>query len=216
MPGPVISMEIHNEDKSFFSTSKRQTFLLLCLATFAVLFIKKSLIENETAAFEFMADQPQGSILYLRSALQYISIPLIYLWKFTSLGFIIWVGCFLFGYRVTFSQCWGLVLVAEFVFLVPELIKIVWFLAIKTDPTYYDIQAFYPLSLMNLIDYQELPSRYAYPFKALNLFEPLYWYILALGIRHFARKGMNPAWFIVLGFYVPIFLLWLIFYMIVY
>lgn len=209
-------METSSEEKSIFAVPKRQTLLLLCLATLTVLFIKKTMIENETAAFEFLADQPQGSILYLRSAFQYLSIPLIYLWKFTVLGFVIWVGCFLFGYRVTFSQCWGVVLVGEFVFLIPEIIKIVWFFAFQSDPNFYEIQAFYPFSLMNLVDYQELPTRYAYPCKALNLFEPLYWYVLALGIQHFAKKGMKPAWTIVLGFYVPIFLLWLLFYIIVY
>jgi hypothetical protein len=209
-------MELSPSPKSIFYLPKRQTFLLICLATLTLLFIKKSMIENETAAFEFMADQPEGSILYVRSALQYVSIPLIYLWKFTVLGFVIWVGCFLFGYRVTFSQCWGLVLIAEFVFILPELIKITWFLFIETDPNFYDIQAFYPFSLMNLVDYQDLPTRYAYPFKALNLFELLYWYVLALGIQHFAKRGMKPAWTIVLGFYVPIFVLWLLFYIIVY
>jgi hypothetical protein len=182
-------MELSTETKSIFSLPKRQTFILICLATLILLFTKKSMIENETAAFEFMADQPAGSI---------------------------WIGCFLFGYRVTFSQCWGIVLVGEFVFLIPELIKIVWFLVIQSDPNYYEIQAFYPLSLMNLVDYQDLPTRYAYPFKALNLFEPFYWFVLALGIQHYARRGMKPAWTIVLGFYLPVFLLWLLFYIIVY
>lgn len=209
-------MEISSGLDPFFSAPKRQTFLLICLTTLVLLFVKKSMIENETAAFEFLADQPQGSFLYIRSALQYVSIPLIYLWKFTSLGFVIWVGCFLFGYRVTFAQCWGIVMVAEFVFVIPELMKIFWFLLIQSDPNFYDIQAFYPLSIMNLVDYTELSTRYAYPFKALNLFEILYWYVLALGINFFARKGMRPAWKIVLGFYVPVFLLWLLFYTIVY
>lgn len=208
-------MEITPESKSIFSLPKRQSFILICLATLMLLFVKKSMIENETAAFEFMADQPAGSILFVRSTLQYISIPLIYAWKFTALGFVLWMGCFLFGYRVTFSQCWGIVMVAEFVFLIPELIKIIWFLVIYTDPNYYDIQAFYPLSIMNLVDYQELPSRYAYPFKALNLFEPMYWFVLALGIQHYAKRGMKPAWIIVMGFYLPVFLLWLLFYIIV-
>lgn len=209
-------MDISTEQKSIFSAPKRQTFLLLCLATLTVLYVKKAMIENETAAFEFLADQPQGSLLYVRSALQYFSIPLIYLWKFTSLGFVIWIGCFLFGYRVTYAQCWGIVAVAEFVFLIPELIKITWFLTVQSDPNYFEIQAFYPFSIMSLVDFHELPTRYAYPFKALNLFEPLYWYVLALGIKHFAKRGMKPAWTIVLAFYVPVFLMWLVFYMIVY
>ena len=208
-------MEVTTE-KSIFATPKRQGFILLCVATLTVLFIKKSMIENETAAFEFMADQPEGSILYIRSALQYLTIPLIYAWKFTVLGLVIWMGCFLFGYRVHFSQCWGIVMIAEFVFLLPELIKVIWFLFFQSDPNFYDIQAFYPFSVINLVDYRDLPDEYKYPFKALNLFEPLYWYVLALGIKHFGKRGMKPAWTIVLSFYVPIFLLWLLFYITVY
>jgi hypothetical protein len=209
-------MEVLTEQKSVFETPKRQTFFLICLATLALLFVKKTLIENETAAFEFLADQPEGTVLSLISALQYFSIPFIYAWKFTILGLVIWMGCFLFGYRVTFSQCWGIVLMAEFVFIIPELIKILWFLVIQTDPNIYDIRAFYPFSIMNVADYQELPTRYAYPFKALNLFELLYWYVLALGIKHFGKRGMKPAWTIVLAFYVPIFVLWLLFYIVVF
>ena len=204
------------EEKSVFSVSKRQSFTLLCLATLAVLFVKKSFIENETAAFEFMADQPEGSILYVRSALQYFSIPLIYAWKFTALGFVVWVGCFLFGYRVTYAQCWGIELTAEYIFLVPEILKIVWFMTIDTDPNYFDIQAFYPLSAMNLADYESLPKRFAYPLKALSLFEIIYMVILMAGIKHFSRKGWKPAFIIVSAFYVPVFLFWLVFYMIVY
>jgi multidrug transporter EmrE-like cation transporter len=209
-------MTLTDEDKSIYVYPKRQLFLLICLATLATLFVKKSMIENETAAFEFLADQPEGSFLYLRSALQYLSIPFIYAWKFTALGFVIWVGCFLFGYRVTFSQCWKIVLVAEFIFLVPEVIKIGWFFFVVRDPVFFEIRAFFPLSLMNLLDYRTLDGAYSYPAKALNLFEPVYWFLLVRGITHYTRKETKPAWIIVLGFYVPVFLLWLLFYSIVY
>ncbi len=204
------------EARNIYEHSKRQLFLLICLATLAVLFVKKSMIENETAAFEFLADQPEGSVLYLRSALQYLSIPLIYAWKFTALGFVIWVGCFLFGYRVTYSECWKIVMVGEFIFLAPELIKIGWFFFVERDPNFYEIRAFYPLSVMNFLDYHTLPPQYSYPSKALCVWEPIYWYLLVIGITHYTRKGNRPAWIIVLGFYVPIFLLWLLFYTIVY
>jgi hypothetical protein len=204
------------ERESIYSYSRRQLFLLLCLVTLALLFVKKSMIENQTAAFEFLVDQPLGSVLHLIGLLQYLSIPLIYAWKFTALGFIIWVGCFLFGYRVTFAECWKIVIVAEFVFVIPELIKIAWFFVVVKDPNLFEIRAFYPLSIMNFVDYQTLPPQYSYPFKALNLFEPLYWYMLVVGITHYTRKTARPAWIIVLGFYVPVYLLWLVFYMIVY
>lgn len=89
-------------------------------------------------------------------------------------------------------------------------------MAVETDPTYHDIRAFYPLSLINLVDYFSIDSRYAYPLRALNVFEVAYWFVLVSGIHHFARKEKKIVWLIVLCSYVLIFFLWLCFYMIVY
>ena len=136
--------------------------------------------------------------------------------KFTVIGFVIWVGCFLFGYRVTFSQCWGVAIVSEFIFLLPEVLKIGWFLFAETDPDLNDIRAFYPLSVMNFFDYTEIDKRYHYPLKALNLFEIVYWVLLAWGIQFFTRKGWKSACIIVACSYIFIFFLWLLFYIIVY
>ena len=209
-------MQTPTNTHSLFSADKKLTFLLLCLSTFVLLYVKIAFLENETAAFEFLADRPEGGILRLISALKFVSVPLIYLWKFTVIGFVIWVGCFLFGYRVTFSQCWGIAIVSEFVFLIPEILKILWFLLMVPDPTYNEIRGFYPLSLMNLFDYSSIDTRYAYPLRALNLFEPIYWYLLVSGVHFFARKQKSIAWFIVLCSYVLLFLIWLWFYIAVY
>ena len=209
-------MQTLEETKSLFAANKRLTFILLCLITFLLLYVKKAFIENETAAFEFLQDRPEGGILQLISALQFLTIPFIYLWKFTVIAFVIWVGCFMFGYRVTYSQCWGITVVSEFVFVVPELIKIGWFIFIQTDPNLLDIRAFYPFSLMNFFDYSEIDPKFAYPLKALNLFEILYWVILVTGVHFFARKQKKQAWIIVLCSYVLIFFMWLLFYLVVY
>ncbi len=209
-------MQTSPETKSLFAAEKRVTFLLLCLATFLLLYVKKTFIENETAAFEFLEDRPEGGILQLISLLQFFSIPFIYLWKFTVIGFVIWVGSFMFGYRITYSQCWGITIVSEFIFLIPEFLKIIWFLFIQTDPNLYDIRAFYPFSLMHFFDYYSIDKRYVYPLKALNIFEIGYWALLASGIHFFAHKQKKIAWLIVLSSYVLIFLLWLVFYIIVY
>lgn len=209
-------MKEPNEAKSIFTTDKRLLFVLLCLITLLLLYIKKSFIENETAAFEFLQDRPEGTILQLISTLQFISVPLVYLWKFMVISFVIWVGCFMYGYRVSYIQCWGIVMGAEFIFFIPEILKIMWFLTIETDPTYYDIGAFYPLSLMHFFDYHSIDPRWAYPLRALNAFEPVYWYALVSGVHHYARKDKKIVWFIVISSYVLIFLLWLIFYVVVY
>jgi len=211
---------MHDQSQtSLFSSDKRLTFITLCLISVLLLYIKKFFIEYETAAFEFLQDRPEGMILKLISGLQFLSIPFIYLWKFTVIGFVLWVGCFLFGYRITFSQCWSVVMAAEFVFIVPELIKIVWFLFVVPDPRLNEVLAFYPLSLMNFFDHNEIARRYAYPLRAISVFEVAYVLILVRGVNHYSlriHKQQSATWWIVSSSYILIFLLWLIFYMIVY
>jgi hypothetical protein len=205
-----------SETKSFFSADKKLLFILLCVLTLLLLYIKITFIENETAAFEFLQDRPEGMILRVINAIKFFSIPLVYLWKFTVIAFVVWIGCFMFGYRVTYRQCWGVVIGAEYIFLIPELLKIMWFMFVETDPTYHDISAFYPFSLMHFFDYYSLDRRFAYPLRALNLFEIAYWFMLVTGINYYARKDKKYVWTIVLCSYVLIFFLWLWFYVIVY
>lgn len=213
------SMQNDIEQSSVFDSDKKLTFVILCLLTVVLLFIKKAFIESETAAFEFLQDRPEGMILKAISALQFFSIPFIYLWKFTVIGFVLWVGCFTFGYRITYSQCWSVALLAEFVFIAPEVLKIGWFLFINTDPNLLEIKAFYPLSLMNFFDYLTVAHRYHYPLKSISLFEIGYVWALVLGVNHFsfkAHKQSRATWWIVSCSYILIFLLWLLFYIIVY
>ena len=207
---------MEHEAKSFFAADKRLLFVLLCLITLLLLYVKISLIENETAAFEFLQDRPEGTILKAINAIKFLSIPLVYLWKFTVIAFVIWIGCFMFGYRVTYTQCWGVVIGAEYIFLVPEILKIIWFIVVDTDPTYNDISGFYPLSLIHFVDFEALDKRWAYPLRALNVFEIIYWFLLVQGIHHYARKDKKYVWIIVACSYILIFFLWLLFYSIVY
>jgi hypothetical protein len=204
---------------SLFSADKKLTFITLCLVSVLLLYVKKFFIEYETAAFEFLQDRPEGMILKLISGLQFFSIPFIYLWKFTVIGFVLWVGCFLFGYRITFSQCWSVAMAAEFVFILPELIKIFWFLFIKTDPSLDEVQAFYPLSLMNFVDHHSIAKRYAYPLRALSIFEVIYVLAMVRGVNHYSfriHKQQSATWWIVSSSYIVVFILWLAFYMVVY
>ena len=209
-------MSISHETKSFFSADKKLLFILLCLASFLLLFIKITFIENETAAFEFLQDRPEGTILTIINALKYFSIPIVYLWKVTVISFVVWIGCFMFGYRVTYAQCWGVVVVAEYIFLIPEVLKILWFLFVVKDPAYADIGRFYPLSLIHFADYDTMDRRWAYPLRAINVFEVLYVFLLVQGVHHWARKDKKYVWIIVLCSYVLIFFLWLGFYATVY
>lgn len=205
-----------DETKSIFSADKRLLFLLLCLLTLLFTYTRQVLIDNETAAFEFLQDRPEGFVLRVLNALELVGIPIIYAWKFTVIGFVIWVGCFLYGYRVTYAQCWGIAIGAEFIFLLADILKIVWFVVVVPDPTLAQVNAFYPFSMISFVDYYYIDKRYAYPLRALNLFEVFYWFALVTRIHSVARKDKKVVWWIVSSSYILIFFLWLVFYMIVY
>lgn len=209
-------METMNETKSIFATDKKLLFIFLCLLTLLLLYVKTSFIENETAAFEFLQDRPEGMVLQVISTLRYLAIPIIFLWKFTVIAFVIWIGCFMYGYRVTYAQCWGVVIGAEFIFIIPEILKILYFFTIKLDPTYWDIGSFYPFSLMHFFDYYSIDKKWGYPLRAINAFEVVYWFALVAGIHHYAKKEKKYVWYIVASSYIFLFFLWLIFYVIVY
>lgn len=200
----------------WFSFGTGQLFTVVCVVTLILLFIKKSFIEGELAAFEVLQERGEMGFFHALSAAQYITVPIIYAWKFTITAFILYVGGFMFGYKLTFNDMWRLAIAAELVFFIPELIKIAWFMAVNTDPTYQEIGAFYPLSLMNLFDFGSVADRWHYPLKALNVFEIVYWVILAAGVYVISGKQRKNSIIIVATSYVLWFFLWIGFYLIVY
>lgn len=200
----------------WFSFGTWQLFAVVCIITLILLFLKKSFIESELAAFEILQERGEMAFFHALSAIQYITVPLVYAWKFTVTAFILYVGGFMFGYKLSFRDMWRLAIAAELVFFVPELIKIVWFLAVNTNPTYQEIGAFYPLSMMNLFDFESLHARWHYPLKALNVFEIVYWVVLVAGVYVISGKQRKTSIILVATSYVLWFFLWIGFYVIIY
>ena len=202
--------------RSLLEFDKKIYFLFLCIISFLLLYMKKEFIESEIAAFEILQQRGEMRIFNFITTLQYIAIPLVYLYKFTLTAFIIWVGSFMFGYKITYSKLWGIVAVCETIFLIPEFIKISYFFLFVGDPNYFDLKVFYPFSLLQLFDYTSLPDQWIYPFKAINIFEALYWIALVYAIRYTSNKKLSISYYIVFSSYVLFFLYWLGFYTIMY
>lgn len=191
-------------------------FLLLCILTFLLLFIKKNYIEYEITAFQILDERGQLGLFKAISAMQYLSIPAVYVVKFTFIGFFVWVGCFAFGYRVTYAQCWQLVMASEIIFIFPEIIKIFWFLFFESDPNFAQVRAFYPLSVMNFSDFESIPDKWHYPLKSLNLFEVVYWFLIIAGIYIKSNKVYKQSVIIGITGYILPFIFWLWYYTVVY
>jgi hypothetical protein len=198
--------------EAMLDTGPMAYFLALCIVTFLVLFAKKALVENETVAFQILQEDGRFGPFQIFNTLQFVAIPLIYAYKATLIAFVLWVGSFMFGYKISYKQMWLVALVGETVFLLPEFVKIMWFILIDHQPDIWEIKAFYPLSLMGFFDPETLAPNLHYPLKALNLFEVLYWFVLVEAIHVTAKKKWNYAFAIVFTSYVPFFLMWLVYY----
>jgi hypothetical protein len=83
------------------------------------------------------------------------------------------------------------VIIAEFVFLLVPIFKIIWFYFFQTNYTLEDIQYFYPLSALNIVDYKELEPWLIYSSQVLNLFELIYWLILTNFIGNITETNMD-------------------------
>lgn len=191
-------------------------FIILCLAYFALLFVKKIFIVDTIAAFEILNERGDMWVFDIIYNVQYLSIPIFLTWKFIWTTLFLWIGCFMFGYRLHFNKLFKMVMLMEIFFFLPEILKILWFTLIYSDPDYNDYMAFYPFSLINLVDYTQIDPKWHYPLKAINLFELLYWPLMIFGIYFISGKNLKISMYIVSSSYILFFILWLFFYIMVY
>lgn len=206
-------------ERIFENLLKTPTYLLflgLCLGAILILWTRIQLVENETIAYQILQEQGRFGVFKLFNSLKYLSIPFVYATKLTIIAFILWTGAFMFGYKISFSQMWKIAIIGEFIFLLAELLKVAWLIWVPYEPDIWDIRAFYPLSLMNFFDHGSIPSNWVYPLQSINVFEPVSWLLYVYGIHYTAHKKLDYAYAIVFTTYVPVFIIWLIYYTIVY
>lgn len=202
--------------EDWYQFDSKLFFVILCVLYLLVYILKRTFVIADIAAFEILQERGEMWIFDLFFGFQYVSVPFFIAWRITMTSFLLWVGCFMFGYRLTYRELWRWTMFAELIFLVPEFLKLIWFMMSAGDPVYQDIVAFYPLSLINLVDYTSVDSMFHYPLKALNIFEIIYWYVLMIGIYFLSKKKWNISVLIVSSSYILFFLLWLVYYLMVY
>ncbi|OWK70099.1 hypothetical protein [Pedobacter sp. AJM] len=144
------------------------------------------------------------------SWIAFLFIPLWLLLKNFIVGLCLQVGLLLNNAKLKFSITFKIALTAEFVFLLPQLFKLCWFLIFKTDYTITEVQQFYPLSALNLFKQENLPQLLIYPFQTFNVFEILYWILLAGGIKQALNTDLNQGIRVVFSGYIPALILWVV------
>ncbi|MFM6993891.1 MAG: hypothetical protein ACKOWO_02110 [Sediminibacterium sp.] len=145
--------------------------------------------------------------------LGYLFIILIATIKCFLIALIIQGALILWGFKTQFSPIIKVVLFAEFVFLIPLIIKLIWFYFFKSVYSIEDIQLFSPLSLFGILSNKNIAPIWIYPLQLLNIFELGYWFILAWGLSKILSTDFDKSLQVILSSYVPALFIWVIFVM---
>ena len=125
-----------------------------------------------------------------RRGLFYMILPFFILTKIFFVGFLInFIN--LFGIKITLGKAMNIVLKAESIFLIALLVKFLKFYYFTNDFSIKDFNFYYPLSLINYKEAISTEKWLAYPLQLANVFELMYWGVLAWGIWELADKKIS-------------------------
>ena len=142
--------------------------------------------------------------------LNYAVIPFLYLIKISLISTCLGLGFFFTNDRFNFKTFFNVAVFAELIFLLPSIIKTLWFLFVKTDYDLNDLTLFYPLSALNLFNAETLPRYWLAPLQTLNLFEVAYWFLLAYGVADATGFSLKRAFGLVMSSYGVGLVLWVV------
>jgi hypothetical protein len=199
-----------------FDVDKKTFFIIMVLIFLFIRMLMNDIINESIPNYEELNNDGSLLIFQVFKLLNYIWTPFALLWKFTVISFLIWVMAFIYGYKVSYLRLWQIVMISESIFIFPELISFLKFSLFSTDLKTTEIQNYYPLSILSFLDTENIPKKFHYPFKTLNIFELLYAFLLAIGFKHISKRSFENSFYVIVFGYLLFLVLWLIFYIITY
>jgi hypothetical protein len=202
----------------FLTNKKSVVFICFCLLSIALFFLAQQLLVSDDLYYDLLGEQLTyekiTEVININKQWSWIAYPLMpvyYLLKFVAVALTVYMGVILMNYSISFGKIFSVVMFSEFVFLLPTVLKILWFQFFQVDYTLSDLQTFSPLSIMSLFDGTEVDQWLVYPLQLLNIFEVLYCLILAYGLRTFCNERYSNMILLVLATYGTGLVIWIIF-----
>jgi hypothetical protein len=191
---------------------KQIYFLLLLIIFLVIRYLTNTLILESIPDHEALESQGGLMFFHIFNSLGYLWTPFAMLWKFTVIAFLFWSMGLMIGYKANFKDLWRFALVAEVIFIFPELLRLLVYLNPSNGVTYFDIQNFEPLSALWLVGPENIDVKFHYPLSVLNIFEVIYGAIWVLGFHLISRRSIEESTLVVLiAYFLPL-LIWLGFY----
>lgn len=193
-------------------------FLIYLLIYFLLSFYFNNRILTDLVYLDFYSDKFSESRIYelldFRKEWFWITYPIKLLVQLISIqipAILIYLGLYLDKNEIEYKKVFEIVLISEFIFFLPILIKIVWF---SYHPVSMEaVRLYAPLSLFSVFDSSTLEEWLYYPFKVLSIFEVAYWILLAFLLGKYLKKSIDSMLKIVLGYYVSFLFCWIVFVM---
>jgi len=110
--------------------------------------------------------------------LSYALLPVIILIRIFYTSIFLFIGIFFTELKVEFSKLFKIALLADFVYVLAGLTKLIILIFFKEVETLQDLQ-FQPLSAMELFNAKSIDPLFVYPLSLLNVFELGYFLVLA-------------------------------------
>ena len=195
---------------------KRLFFLVIVLIFICIRYLTNTLILEAIPDGQRLDAQGDLIFFHIFNTLNYLWTPFALLWKCTVIAFLFWSIGLAVGFKVRYKPLWQFALVAEAIFILPELIRFLVFLRPSPSTTYLEIQNFEPLSALWLLGADQMNLRYHYALSHLNTFEVLYMAAWVLGFHTLSKRSVRESILVVLLAYGIPFLLWLGFYIAAY
>lgn len=192
-------------------------YALICLFFISITWAVQTILIDDTLFFNFLSsthnfEEIEQLIKQEKkwSWIGYSLIPVIYFLKMSLIASILGLGFFFTTNQFNFKAFFNIAVFAELIFLLPILIKILWFLFVQTDYDLNDLTLFYPLSALNLVDTETLPRYWLAPLQTLNLFEVAYWLLLAYGVADATGFSVKRSFGLVMSSYGVGLVLWVV------
>ena len=174
--------------------------LLVIFFSLILIYLDKTYITTDSKIFDFLAKDYPSSVVqnYMDSQkkwwwVSYVTTPVL-------IGIKVLLVAFCLNFvkiisekleDVKFRDILTVVLIAEFVFIIAGFYKFFNFYLIDTDYTLETLQTYYPLSLINYNEAISTEKWLAYPLQLVNVFELMYWGVLAWGIWQLADNKIS-------------------------
>ena len=142
----------------------------------------------------------------------YLFIPIALLIRISFTTICLYTGFFLANLKVRFKDLFKVALLADFVFVLAGIVKLVILIFFKEVNTLNDLQ-FQPLSIMEVFDRTKVDAMLLYPLSLISVFELLYWLVLAWLLTGLVEKSFGNSLKTVATSYGTGLALWVLFVM---